>query len=57
MRPRRLPEAGRAEIEAIAVKRLETPTDKELAERWGISLAWVRRLMQEARERVPRGTG
>lgn len=62
MRPRRLPAAGRAEIESVAAKRAEIPSDKDLAHRWNISRAWVQRLMKEARTKlvgihhVPHGT-
>jgi hypothetical protein len=50
MRPRKLGTEGRTEIEAIGRLRESLPTDKDLANKWHISLTWVQRLMRNARK-------
>lgn len=52
MKPRRLAEAGLKEIEAAAEQRDLIPTDKQLAEKWHVSVNWVKCLMRDARKRL-----
>lgn len=50
MRPRKLSDAGREEIEAVARARWALPADKELAAKHGVSLIYVKKIMEEARK-------
>lgn len=49
-----LGQVARQEIVEVARKRLEIPSDKELAAKHGVSIAWVRTLLQVARRQLVR---
>lgn len=53
-RPRTTPLAAYDDIRRVARARFETETDKQLAQRWRISIGYVQRLMQQERERLVR---
>ena len=48
MRPRRLPDHGYEEIAQVARARESLPTNKELAQKWHVSVTWVKCLMKKA---------
>lgn len=53
MRPRVHPAAAYAEIEEVARKRDELPTDDEIAQKYGMTRMYVSYLMLQARRRMP----
>lgn len=50
--PRKLSEAGRAEIEAVAIAESQLPTDKALAAKYGVSRSLIQQIKHAVRVKV-----